>query len=352
MIIDGKKYTKADILRRTGNVDQIAYVRKVILNEGKGDGIKMFEVANGGGLEFTVEESKCLDILDLKYKGRNLRLLAKTGPVSAANADLRGINYLRSISGGFMYTCGLSNVGKEYEDAVARHYTHGRIRFIPAEKASGEGYWDGDDYRIRIKGETRDSGFFNDNLVLRREITTAFGEKGFHIRDVVENEGFKKEPLMIMYHMNTSFPLIGEGTEFFVTEKDCMPIYDESERRKAERYGISDPVDGYEETAYLYTVKTVDGKAYGGVYNKKIGLGLLISFETENLPYMLEWKSMRSGDYAFGMMPTNCHIMGREKENELGTLKYIEPFEKLCYNIDVTVIDGDADYNEIKKLFR
>ncbi len=345
--------TKADILRRTGNIDQIAYVRKVTLSEGKGEGIKLFEIANGSGLEMSLQESKCLDILDLKYKGENLRLLAKTGPVAETRADNRGINYLRSISGGFMYTCGLSNVGKEYEDEIARHYNHGRVRFIPAEKASASAWWEGDDYKFSIKGEMRDSGFFNDNLVLRREIQTSFGEKGFRIRDVVENEGFSKQPIMIMYHMNLSYPLIDKNCEFFVTESDCMAIPG-SEAEMDTRYEISDPIDGYNETGYLYTVKQKNGKAYAGVYNKEKKLGLLISFETENLPYLLEWKSMRSGDYAFGIMPTNCHIMGRAKENELGTLKYIDSFEKLCYNIDVTVIDGDDEYkkiiNEIKEI--
>ncbi len=352
MKINGKNMTKADVLRRAGNIDQIAYVRKVTMSDGKADGIKLFELNNGSGLEMSLQESKCLDILDLKYNGKNLRLLAKTGPVAAKFADLRGVNYLRSISGGFMYTCGLSNVGKEYEDEVARHYNHGRVRFIPAEKAVGEAYWEGDEYLFRIKGEMRDSGFFNDNLVLRREITTAFGEKGFHIHDTVENEGFEKQPIMIMYHMNTSFPLIDENCEFFVTEKECLAIGEPSEKEMEIRKDISGPIDGYGETAFLYTVKSKDGYAYGGVYNKELKLGLLIRFETKNLPYMLEWRSFKSGDYAFGIMPTNCHIMGRAKEMELGTLKYIEPFEKLCYNIDVTVIDGDDEYNQIKELIK
>ncbi|MBR2328218.1 MAG: DUF4432 family protein [Clostridia bacterium] len=351
MKLNGKEMTKADVLRRTGNIDQIAYVRKVTLSEGKGEGIRLYEIANGSGIEFSLQESKCLDILDMKYKGENLRLLAKTGPVAETRADNRGINYLRSISGGFMYTCGLSNVGKEYEDGIARHYNHGRVRFIPAEKVSASAAWEGDEYKISVKGEMRDSGFFNDNLVLRREIYTSVGEKGFHIRDVVENEGFSKQPIMIMYHMNLSYPLIDKNCEFFATESGYMPIPG-SEAEADRRLEITDPVDGYDETGYLYTVSSKNGKAFAGVYNKEKKLGILISFEDKNLPYLLEWKSMRSGDYAFGIMPTNCHIMGREKENELGTLKYIESFEKLCYNIDVTVIDGDDEYNEIKKVLK
>jgi hypothetical protein len=164
--------------------------------------------------------------------------------------------------------------------------------------------------------------------------------------DEIENEGFSKQPIMIMYHMNLSYPLIDKNCEFFVTGTDYMPIPG-SEAEAEKRFEITDPVDGYNETGYLYTVKSRDGKAYAGVYNKEKKLGILISFETKNLPHLLEWKSMRSGDYAFGIMPTNCHIMGRAKENELGTLKYIDSFEKLCYNIDVTVIDGDDEYKKI-----
>lgn len=110
---NGKEYGKQDLLRRVNNMKNIAQVRSSTINAGKPGGIKVFDITSGQ-LEFTVMESRCLDIVSLKYKGLPYNFLSKVGPVNAAIADNNGKNFLRAISGGMLYTCGFSNVGKHY----------------------------------------------------------------------------------------------------------------------------------------------------------------------------------------------------------------------------------------------
>lgn len=343
----GKKYSKQDLLRRVGNIEQIAYVKKLIIDSGKAESIKIFEINNGGGLEFSVMESKCFDILDMKYKGINLRFLSKPGLVSVQHADLNGANYTRSIAGGFMYTCGLSNVGASYADGTAEHYTHGRLRFLPAEQVSAEAKWEGDDYSIALKGHIRDAGLFRDNIVVRREIKTMFGGKTISLVDEIENEGFERQPYMIMYHVNLGFPLLDEGLQFLVPQYEIYPIHENSRRELEGWDKISGPIDGYIETAYIHKILMDEhGFVYYGVYNHKLELGLYIKNNAVELPHVLQWKSMMSGDYAFGMMPTNNYIMGREKEIELNNLKYIEPFEIKKNTIEFGIIEGEEGLRE------
>ena len=349
LFYEGKEYSKQDLLRCVGNIEQIAYVKKLIIDTGKAESVKIFDINNGGGLEFSVMESKCLDIMDMKYKGINLRFLSKPGLVSVQHADLRGVNYTRSIAGGFMYTCGLSNVGAGYTDETAEHYTHGRLRFLPADQVCAEAKWKDDDYSITIKGHIRDAGLFRDNIVIRREIKTAFGGKTILLNDEIENEGFEKQPYMIMYHVNLGFPLLDEGLEFLVPQYEIYPIHENSKIELENWNRIPGPIDHYNETAYIHKIlMDKQGFVYSGVYNHKLNLGLYIKNNAKELPHLLEWKSMMSGDYAFGIMPTNNFIMGRKREMELDNLKYIEPFEIKKNTIEFGIIEGEESLREFR----
>ncbi len=57
------------------------------------------------------------------------------------------------------------------------------------------------------------SGGMKENITLTRQIKTRLGWKGFTIYDVIENHGFEPQPLMMLYHFNFGFPLLGPGAE-------------------------------------------------------------------------------------------------------------------------------------------
>ena len=44
---------------------------------------------------------------------------------------------------------------------------------------------------------------------------------------------------------------------------------------------------------------------------------------------------MRAGFYAVGVEPGNCHVEGRVKERERGTLQMIAPQEVRTFNIEL-----------------
>ena len=53
---------------------------------------------------------------------------------------------------------------------------------------------------IVISGKVRETKFFGENLVLRREIKSYIGENRIQIYDRIMNEGFQRQPFMILYH--------------------------------------------------------------------------------------------------------------------------------------------------------
>lgn len=88
-----------EIMKKTGSIQQIAYVRKVTFEEGAAAGLRAYEV-KAGELAFTVAIDKCLDIVEMTYKGVNLNFLSKPGLMNRQRFDSSGFEAQKSIMGG------------------------------------------------------------------------------------------------------------------------------------------------------------------------------------------------------------------------------------------------------------
>lgn len=65
----GVKMGKEQFLKRLGNIDQVVSIKHLQFVDGKADGVRVFEIRNGGGLNFTILQGKCMDVYDMCYKG-------------------------------------------------------------------------------------------------------------------------------------------------------------------------------------------------------------------------------------------------------------------------------------------
>ena len=90
---------------------QVYGVEEHRLVGGKGDGMRLFEIRNGSGLELTVSADRCADISRASLNGVNLSWFSPVGYVAPSYYDDRGVNFLRSFTGGFLTTCGLTAAG-------------------------------------------------------------------------------------------------------------------------------------------------------------------------------------------------------------------------------------------------
>lgn len=350
---NGKEYSKQDLIRRVGNMKNVAGVTAATRTSGKSGGIKTFDIV-AGQLEFTVMESRCLDIVNFKYKGVPYNFLSKPGPVNAALADNNGRNFLRAISGGMLYTCGFSNVGGDYPSKEEGHNIfHGRLRFVPADNVSVFERWEGDEYVVGVGGEMRDCGLFYENIVLRRTIRAALGSKTIKIEDEIENESLYTAPFMYMYHVNSGFPVLGGKTKVYIPSAQVRYLTDESGKPEDEWKYITEPVDGQVENVYSHKLMhDKDGFCYAGIFNEENHIGLYIKFSYDVLPKIVEWRSMGSADYALGIMPANNNASGRAMEIEEGTLRYIKPFEKIKAGVELTAMDCKEDFDAFYEKFK
>lgn len=343
--IYGKEMKKADILRYAGNIDQIAGIRHEEILDDRARGIKVYNV-NNSVIEYTLTESKALDIFDFKYKGIGLCFKSKAGLVMPGTLDANGWNFLRGqCSGGLIYSCGFSNVGLFGENPKWHDYDmfHGRLRTLPATNLCAKTYWEGDDYYLTVSGEMRECALFKDNLAIRREIKTKLGSKSFSFCTEVENEAFDEAPIMHMLHVNSGFPIVDKDSRFIckVNKTHCMCDAADADNFRT----MSAPIDNKPEEVFVHEpYSNEDGICASAIVNDKTGLGLMIKFKVEQFPYLLEWKSMGSGDYVLGMQPTNCFASGTEYELKAnGKLPMIQPGEIKHFDLEVTVLDGKED---------
>lgn len=340
---------KYELLRKLGNMAQIASIKPYRYTEGRCDQVKAFDIETGSGLVFTILESNCLDIKCMKYKGINISFLSKPGVSAPTYFDVHGYEYHRFFHAGMTYTCGLGNIGASCVDGETEYTFHGRISQTPAEKVSVHEYWAGDEYKLEIQGEMREASHYGENLVLRRLITTKMGSASFKITDTVENMGFEDQPVMIMYHINFGYPLLDEGSRILLPRSEVIPKPYVSKEGLDAYKSISAPEDGVNADVFYHRAAADrEGYSYAGVVNEKLGLCAYEKYSTKNLPMLAQWKSMRSGEYALGLEPCSQYPENRIVEGKKGKLNILKPLESAVFELEIGVIEGQREIKEFE----
>lgn len=334
--IFGKNYTKAQLLDRMGHIGSIAGIRQIEYKDGFAQGMRAYEVVNGP-LRFVAFIDKCLDIGELYYNGIPMHYTARPGVMSGGRW-YDGVNAPRSIMGGMMFTCGLSNVGPIQQMPNGQTQPqHGFIRNTPTELHGARTWWDGDDYYLELSATVREGSLFGTNLVLRRTITTKLGETAVHVRDEIENESSTDGvPLMLMYHCNAGFPLLDADSRLEIQPEstDCRDSAAE-DGLKEEGYDVfGEPIVGFAEQVFYHKLRAEGHSCAARMVNPSRNLALTVRFDNRELPYLIHWKCKDAGNYVTGIEPSNCHPEGVHKEAENGTLRTLAAHERIRTALD------------------
>jgi len=321
---------KKELLKYVGSAQQLISVRSVVYQEGRAEGLQVYEVKNDR-LSFSVMTDKCLDIAEVNWKGYNMSFLSKPGLCGRNHYDTNGAEAQRSIMGGMLFTCGLENIcapcfvnGKEYP-------MHGRIRTTPAEHVGADFYWtEGDDPQCKIimHGEMREAELFGENMILRRSLETTYGVPEIIIKDRITNESFRDETMMLLYHFNVGYPFLNEDCEIILPTKEVTPRDRIAEKQIGTWNRMGEPVDNEPESVFLHKLAADHkGNTFAAVINDPLGIGIKIQFNQKYLPYFMQWKSVASGDYVVGLEPANSSVYGKKYHLERGDLHMLHPFE-------------------------
>ena len=331
---------KIELLRKTGHIHQVADVTPIEYREGRADKLSAWQVKNGP-LSFTVMQGKGMDLSELSYKGINFSFLSKPGLQGRNQYDTNGQEALRSIMGGMLFTCGLENICAVYQNGETQYPMHGRIRTTPAEHTAVRTRWTSEGYEMELYGEMREAELFGENLVLKRTITTIWPKKEIRIRDVIENQSFREEPLRLWYHINAGYPLLDEEAEILIPARKTTPRDADAKRQMENWSTMEAPVDNEPEAVFLHELYAEEnGKTEVAVINPKLGLGFSVEFSGKELPYFMEWKSTASGDYVVGLEPANSSVYGRAYHEKQNTLHTIGPMESETKELTLRILEG------------
>ena len=339
-----------EMRKKVGDISQIAGIKAFEFSNGRAKGTSAYEVYNASGLCFTVLPDKCMDILDLRYKGTNIGFITKNGLVANKFFNALDNEFLYYWTAGMMYTCGLANTGPSCEDGGLYRTEHGRIGCTPATNVCAESVFEDDDYRMRVSGEMRESMVYGSNLSLKRRIETSMFAKEICIHDTVTNLEPADEEFMLLYHFNFGYPLVNEGARIVKPNGFVTPRTPEAAKGLQDCCNVTPPVDNSDEECFFHGQSADgDGFAYVGLINDHLGLGAYLKYSLDTLPVLVEWKSPRSHDYCIGLEPGNSYIMGRALEREKGTLQKITGYGQIEYTLTLGLLDGAEEIKSFEE---
>jgi len=369
----GKEYTKQELLRHVGRMDQVGGVRKVVLDEGKEKGAEAVLFRTGSGLNFTAVAGRALDISAAEYCGQSLCWRGPVGDVEASYFEPDGLGWLRTFSGGLVTTCGLTYAGAPHTDSDTGEgapYSymdkngnlqwsadgsiglHGRIGCTPAEHLAMCEWWEGNDYWMSVSGQMREAKLFGPNIVLKRTVRAKLGESKIWIDDMVENQAFTPQEHMFVYHCNLGFPVISEGAEYLINSSQITPRDKDAAPHVSTWKEFPGPTPNQVEWVYYHDLATdSDNNTSVAVANRDFngsqGFGAYLKFNKKQLPEFIQWKMPGEGDYVTGMEPANCRVEGRVKDRTEGRLVVLQPGESCSYSLEIGVLACNEEIDKI-----
>lgn len=352
----GRTWNKQELASVIGDPMQIAGITRCTLDEGKAAGVQAVLVNTGGGLQFTILPGRGMDIAGAYYQGHALAFLSPTGITSPAYYEEPGFTWLRSFFAGLLTTCGISNSGGPSVDQGQSFGMHGRVSNAAAEDVAVEQEWHGGEYRLAVKGRIREAQTMSENLLLTRTIETHLGARGFVLEDRIENRGFEEQPLMMLYHFNFGFPLLGPAARLVGPIKQTMDSDEESRKDGAveQALAFSEPIQGCPHKVFFHTL-AADSRddTFVALLNRDIGngtpLGIILRFNNKELPELSEWKLPRKGFYVLGLEPGMVVPIGRGPLRQQGKLPMLAGQAEYRTRIRFEVIASPREMDRIEE---
>jgi hypothetical protein len=347
----GRSYSRSELSRRIGRLEQVAGVRLATLGDGGARGVRVLEFRTGSGLSFDVLVDRAFDIGRCDLRGVPLAWTSAVGVEGPWFAEHEGLGFFRTFYGGLLTTCGIEHSLFMAEDTAEQyHYPpkptesfglHGRVANRPARLVGYGERWDGDTCTLWAEGETLVAAVFGEQLVLRRRIEAVVGESRLRVHDVVENVGHDLTPHMLLYHVNAGFPVVDEGSELLVAATAVQARGD----HPVEGYAtMAAPTAGFVEQVFEHELGgEPDGSVPAAVVNRTLGIGLYQVFDRRQLPHHFVWRTLGEGTYVVGMEPCTNRTAGRLDARDRGELIQLAAGETREYDLEVGALDGAAE---------
>ncbi len=351
------KDTKFDWQNKVINFTQLGGIETSVLDNGLAKGTRIAWINTGSGLRYKVVIDRALDIADAFYNQHSLAWLSHAGVTCPRPDANRGLEWLRSFAGGLLTTCGLTHVGGPETDEFGERGLHGRVSNIPGQT---ESIVQPDpiaaELKMSITAVMRESRVFGPNLELKRTISSTIGEPAIRVHDVVTNLGNTPAPHMLLYHCNYGWPLVDEGTEIIWKGKcvsrgldmDNAIFNSRHDFRKCQKPRNSHRGSG-EACGFIDVAPDKKGVCTVGLYNRRLGLALVLEYKKKQLPWLSNWQHWGPGEYVTALEPGTNPPIGQSKARKQKELIHIAPGKSKTYDLKITVL---TDEGRIKRFLK
>jgi hypothetical protein len=178
---------------------------------------------------------------------------------------------------------------------------------------------------------------------LKRKILCPYGENRIRIHDCVENMGFRREPLMLLYHFNLGYPLLDADTRLLSTSRTVTPYDSEAAKGLDTWHQMQPPTPAYTEQVFYHDLNAdADGNTCVTVMNNRLEMGIAFRFNKRQLFNLTQWKQMGEGEYALGIEPCNCYVGGRFDPLNRDILQYLEPGESRNFDLEIELVTNET----------
>lgn len=325
---------RRELEARVGDPHGLLGPELVVVADGPARGNRRARLTSGTGLQVEVSLDRGCDLLGATWRGTSLAFASAAGDTVPAAVEHRGTGWLRAWPGGLLTTCGLRHVG-EPEDTGGEHLgMHGRVTGSPAEQARAWSAWEGDRLVSRVSARLREATAFAEHLAVERTVSVVAGDDTVRLHDVIRNEGFRPELLMVMYHVNLGWPLVDEGTEVSVPAGRTWGLLDGAEQEPPGAVAaVGDPAGD------LVVAHEVDPGAGGWAEAAVTGAEaqVAVRWRPEQLPCLTQWRSALPGAYVVGVEPGTCVPRGRAAERAAGRGVLLEPGQTWEVDLELAV---------------
>ncbi len=335
----GKDYT--EMMTHVGEMDQLISLRDAKLIGGFADGVRMMDVSNGGNLSATVLPDRCMDIYQVRYKGKNMNYLGPCGIVAPEYYDAQGLRWLRNFFVGMLTTCGLQHIGGPMINADGEELgLHGRMNNTPAENVKYTRDVKEGNPTLTLEGTMREARIFGENLTLHRELAFEYEKDTIVMTDTITNHGFGDRQFLYGLHLNYGYPLLEEGTKLIFDTLETLPRTEEAEKYMDTWRQVEAPSYPYPERCYFHKIaKDEQGMAQYTIFNEKRGIGVNVQYSGNDFPYFTQWKMLGKGEYVMGLEPMNAFLDGPKIGEEGCEAPVLRPMESKTYVVKFNFID-------------
>lgn len=328
-------------------------VKKIALHGGKQEGVEVILLDNGK-LQAVICPTRGMGIMSVRM--RDIRLgwdspVKETVHPRHINLQSRGgLGWLEGFNE-WMVRCGLesnghpgtdkfiNNVGDE---ATMELTLHGKIANIPASEVEVVVEKQAP-YRIMVRGRVDERMFYGPKLEMWTTFSTEPGSNSFRISDTVTNRGAAEQEFQMLYHANFGAPLLEEGARCLTAAEKVTP-FNENAAKGLSTWGTYDgPKLGFIEQVYcVKPLAGADGKALAMLANKAGDKGVLMSFNTAELPYLTVWKNTNAVEegYVTGIEPGTGFPYNRRIERKAGRVPKLAAGATRGFTLDFSILSG------------